>query len=328
MKNRLDRFLKLFILLALSFFLITACYSQVTHKANTPKTRLAASNCRRVVHQLGETCVPLHPQRIIATDPFTLDVLLGLGLKPIAAAEPNIAGSRGRHLTGKIEGVASLGKIAQINIERMVQLHPDLIVGSFINLQNYDLFEKIAPTVELDIKFAQGAWKDSLRDLGEILGRTQQAEDALAQYQQRVKQLRKAIEDKPENIEVSVSRFYKGGFLPQLDTIFSFSGGILQEVGFSAPPHQVELATTPDTAYVLISLERLDLLDADVLFVMLDPGSQDNFSRYQKSPLWQKLSVVQSNRVYTVDSGYWYAGNILAANAILDDLEKYLVNTP
>jgi len=160
------------------------------------------------------------------------------------------------------------------------------------------------------------------------LSRTQQAEDALAQYQQRVKQLRKAIKEKPEKIEISVSRFYKGGFLPQFDTIFSFSRGILQEVGFSAPPHQVELAITPDTGYVLISLERLDLLDADVLFVMLDPGSQDNFNQYQKSPLWQKLSIVQSNRVYTVDSGYWYAGNILAANAILDDLEKYLVNTP
>jgi iron complex transport system substrate-binding protein len=29
--------------------------------------------------------------------------------------------------------------------------------------------------------------------------------------------------------------------------------------------------------------------------------------------------------VYTVDSGYWIFGNILSANAILDDLSKYLL---
>ena len=58
---------------------------------------------------------------------------------------------------------------------------------------------------------------------------------------------------------------------------------------------------------------------------MLDPDSEDNFKRYQSSPLWKKLNVVKNNRVYTVDSGYWYFGNILAANAILDDLEKYLL---
>ncbi|MES1021423.1 iron-siderophore ABC transporter substrate-binding protein [Gloeocapsa sp. BRSZ] len=327
MKKQLYRYLKQCLLLALSFFLITACYSQVTQQAKFPKTQLAISNCRVVVHQLGKTCIPLQPQRIIVTDEIILDAVLGLGLKPIATAEPNVAGRRGRHLAGRVESLASLGTRSQINIEKIVQLHPDLIVGSSINSQNYELFEKIAPTIKCDMKYAMGAWKGSLRNLGEILGRTKQVENILAQYQQKVQQLRKAIQEKPEKIEVSVSRFYKGG-LPQFDTIFSFSGGILQEAGFSAPHHQVKLAITPDTAYVSVSLERLDLLDADVLFVMLDPGSQDNFDRYQKSPLWQKLSVVQKNRVYTVDSGYWYAGNILAANAILDDLFKYLLNNP
>ena len=46
-----------------------------------------------------------------------------------------------------------------------------------------------------------------------------------------------------------------------------------------------------------------------------------------KSPLWQKLNVAKNKRVYTVDSGYWYLGNIMAANAILDDLEQYLLNS-
>lgn len=319
------RYLKLFLLLALSFFLITACYTQVTQKVDTSKPQLATSNCRMVVHQLGKTCVPLQPQRVIATDPFALEVLLGLGLKPIATAEPNIVGSRGRHLSGRVEGVASLGKISQINMERMVQLHPDLIVGFFMNSSSYELFSQIAPTVKANFKYVKGTWKDSLREVASILGSNKEAESAIANYQQRVKILRKAIERKLGRLEVSVSRFYASPQNPpQFDTILSFSGGILQEVGLEAPPQQLQLTTNSDTSYVLISLERIDLLDANTLFVMLDPGAEDNFRRYQKSPLWQKLNVVQSKRVYTVDSGYWWLGNILAANAILDDLYQYL----
>jgi len=45
----------------------------------------------------------------------------------------------------------------------------------------------------------------------------------------------------------------------------------------------------------------------------------------KKDPLWQKLEAVQNNRVFTVDFNYWSFGNVLAANAILDDLFKYLV---
>ena len=144
MKNQLYRYLQLLLLFSLPFLLITDCNTQVTPKADNPKTKLATSNCRMVVHQLGKTCAPLQSQRIIVTDEIALDAVLGLGLKPVATAEPNSAGSRGRQLKGKIEGVASLGKGSQINIEKMVELNPDLIVGYFMNSQKYQLFSQIA----------------------------------------------------------------------------------------------------------------------------------------------------------------------------------------
>ncbi len=327
MRNRLYRYIQPFLLIALFFILLTACYSQVTQKDDTPKAQLAISNCRLIQHQLGESCVPLQPQRLIVTDEIALDAVLALGLKPIAAAESNIAGSRGRQFAGKIEGLISLGKDGQINIERMVGLHPDLILGLFISSQDYELFSQIAPTVKIDFtKYPfNDSWKYDLQDIGKSLNKTAQAQDALAQYQQRVRQLRKIVEQKQGKIEVSVSRFYAGGTNPQFDTIHSFSGGILQEVGLSAPLHQLQLTTSPDITNVKVSLERVDLLDADVLFVIQDPNSEENFKIYQKSQLWQTLNVVKNNRVYAVDSGYWWYGNILAANAILDDLYKYLL---
>ncbi|MER3495199.1 MAG: iron siderophore-binding protein [Mastigocladus sp. ERB_26_2] len=325
-KNQLHLCIQPFFLIALFLLWMTACDSQAIQKTDISKTHLGSSECRVIQHELGETCVPLQPQRVIVTDEGALDAVLGIGLQPIAAAESNLAGSRGRQFAGKkIEEIISIGKSSQVNIERMVQLHPDLILGFYFTPENYKLFSQIAPTVKLEAKYLKDGWKDSLREVGEILGKTEQADDALAQYQQRVRQLQKLINEKLGTMEVSASRFYAGLHNPQFDTIFSFSGWILKEVGLSAPRHQLQATTSPDTYSVLVSLERVDLLDADVLFAMLDPGAEENFKKYQKSQLWQLLKVAKNGRVYTVDSGYWYGGNILAANAILDDLYRYLL---
>jgi iron complex transport system substrate-binding protein len=71
----------------------------------------------------------------------------------------------------------------------------------------------------------------------------------------------------------------------------------------------------------------MDLLDGDVIFAMLDPRSEESFQQFQNHPLWQTLNAVKTNQVYQVDSGYWSFGNLLAANAILDDLFRYLLPT-
>jgi len=43
------------------------------------------------------------------------------------------------------------------------------------------------------------------------------------------------------------------------------------------------------------------------------------------SPLWRNLKAVKENKVYVVPS-YWIGSGMLAANAIIDDLFKYLTN--
>ncbi|MBF2066673.1 MAG: iron-siderophore ABC transporter substrate-binding protein [Calothrix sp. C42_A2020_038] len=320
--------IQLFLLVALSFLLITAGYnSQLTQKTYIQNSQSQTSDCRIIQHELGKTCVPLQAQRIIATDEIALDAILALGLKPIAAGENAFARSRVRQLSGNLEGIISIGKDIQINIEKMVQLHPDLIVGFYFTPHEYKLFSLIAPTVKLESKYLKDGWKESLQQVGEILDTSKQAQDKLVQYQQRVKQLRKSIEQKIGKVEVSVIRFYAATTNPTIETILSFTGSILQEVGFSVPMRQFQYTTTQNTAFLNVSLERLDLLDADVLFVMLNRGAEKSFKMYEKSQLWQSLKAFKNNKVYIVDSSYWYFGNILAANAILDDLFKYIIES-
>ena len=327
---KLHRWLYWFVLGICVLVLIVACNrpgdipnSDRSYSTETD-TQLSPTECQNIQHQLGETCIPINPQRIIATNEDTLEILLALGLKPIAAAEPNAVSSRSRHLAGKVNDVVSLGKENQLSLEKILQLNPDLILGSDFSLKNnYDQFSQIAPTVALNLSI-HDAWKATLQRAGEILNRSQQAQQQLESYQNRVEKLQRAMGDRLDKTEVSVVRFYADGHLEFRDSS-SFPGSVLKDVGLPRPTVQYE--TNSDETYQSVSTERLDLLDGDVIFVALDAGANEQFTKFQQNPLWQKLDAVQSDRVFTVDSGYWIFGNVLAANAILDDLFQYLVDS-
>ncbi|BAB73057.1 iron-siderophore ABC transporter substrate-binding protein [Anabaena sp. FACHB-709] len=328
MKKRLLHYYRLIFLITFALVLVTACYSNINDNIKSSKSQPITSECRVIKHPLGETCIPLQPQRIITMDEDILEVLLALDLKPVAVAtNVNAWGNRERQLFSKAEGIASiiLGNEALPNLEKMVLLHPDLILGlaSSTSRKDYELFSQIAPTITLD--YVQSRWKDRFLRIGEIMGRREQAQKALTQYQQRVEQLRTIVAKQLGEIKVSVSNFTIWSQTIELRSKFSFPGSVLLEVGLSFPERQNQFSTTPDYPFVSVSMERLELLDADVMFASLEYGSEEKFQKYQNSPLWQKLKVVKNNRLYTVDSGYWIFGNILSANAILDDLYQYLV---
>ncbi|NJL39090.1 MAG: ABC transporter substrate-binding protein, partial [Leptolyngbyaceae cyanobacterium SM1_4_3] len=85
---------------------------------------------------------------------------------------------------------------------------------------------------------------------------------------------------------------------------------------------------------ISISRELLSQSDGDVLFVWTaeneaeaNQKAQKNLEELQHDPLWKTLDVVQKNKVYFVPS-YWIGAGPIAANAVIDDLFKYLIETP
>lgn len=321
--SKLHGYLSRFILGVFAAIFIAACGINTQQQSSTSR-QPSPSECQNIQHQLGEACIPTSPQRIIVTSEIILDTVLVLGLKPIAAAEPALVGSRSRHLAGKIDELVSLGNENQPSLEKILQLNPDLILGFNWSFEhNYEQFSQIAPTLPLG-SYSHDGWNTSLQRLGEILNRSQQAQQQLDNYQARVEKLKTALGERLNNIEVSVVRFSASGVISLYLHGSSFPGSVLEDVGLPRPKVQQENINS-DAVSQRISLERLDLLDGDIIFAVVDPGANEAFTKFQQEPLLQKLKAVQSDRVYIVDSGYWYTGNVLAANAILDDLFKYLV---
>ncbi|QYO64664.1 ABC transporter substrate-binding protein [Leptolyngbya sp. 7M] len=117
---------------------------------------MTPAECRVVQHELGETCVPLNLQRIIALDPnVTLDPLIALGIKPIGYGSYNFGEKESPFGVSldDVAGATMVGYPDQASLEKILLLKPDLILTSHYKPQpsQYELLSAIAPTVQVPL---------------------------------------------------------------------------------------------------------------------------------------------------------------------------------
>ena len=280
--------------------------------ANTP-------DCRPVQHAIGETCIPLNLQRIIALSTPTMGNVLALGIKPVGSIfyfEMPPA-----YLKDKVEMIESVGTGEQPNLEKMLTLQPDLIIAPNEWNITYQQLSQIAPTVVGDWQ-GYPSWRDHFNFVANVLDKTQVAEQIWADYAQRIQSLKTALGTAYENKTVSFIYLCCGGI--SVDLKNSFSGMILEDLGLQRPSAQ-DLEN--GSGLIILSQERLIDVDADIIFLAVDEDdeSQNMLHKLQQDPLWNQLEAVQNGKVYPVSLPTWRGGNPLAADAVIDDLFKYLV---
>jgi iron complex transport system substrate-binding protein len=310
------RWLKLILLVILTFSVVLACSSRAVQVFPSP----VAADCRMIQHALGETCVPAQPQRVITLGDQSLGDALALGVKPIASIvyfdDPP------PYLAGYLESIESLGKEEQPNLEKILALKPDLIVGIKYSTEAiYNQLSQIAPTVVDDWE-GHPSWRDHFDFVAEVLGKTEEAKQVWASYHQRIDSLKAALGNRLQDLEISFVHICCGTL--DIDLKNSFNGSILADVGVRRPPAQAVPIVGGITS---LSEERLMDIDGDILFVATaGEESTQKLAELKQKPLWKNLRAVQYNRVYPVNYPTWRGGNLLAADAVIDDLFKYLVN--
>jgi iron complex transport system substrate-binding protein len=302
------------------FGLITACSSYTVQNTVSP-TEVVSKDCRMVKHTMGETCVPLNPQRIVTFSLPTLGNALTLGVKPLGSTFIDMLGED-TYLEGKVEGINSLG-ISSPNLEKILLLKPDIIIGWNAERQFYPLLSKIAPTVLFDFRLDK-TWRDLFDFVTQVLGKQEAAQQAWEHYNQRVEKLKIALGDRYKNKEISIVFLAPGVIFSEAKN--SFPDSIMQDVGLKRP--KAQNAIVPHTQ-LYFSIEELEKADGDIMFVgTLNDDSQKFLEELKQKPLWKHLRAVQQNHVYSINYLTWRGGNLLAADAVINDLFKYLVNTP
>ncbi|QFS99245.1 putative siderophore-binding lipoprotein YfiY precursor [Labrenzia sp. THAF191b] len=276
----------------------------------------APAIARDVTDSMGNVTVPDAPKRIVVLTNEGTEALLALGVTPVGAANSWNGDPWWDHISDAMDGAEPVGKESAVNLELIAALEPDLILANKQRHEEiYPQLTAIAPTVMS--KELRGDWKINFRLYAEALGKEQEADAAIADYDASVADLREKLGDHL-NEEVSVIRFVPGQIrIYQLD---SFSGVLLKDIGFHRPANQ-----NVEEFAIRTGKESIPDMDGDRIFYFTyDTGDGKGTSLEEEvlaDPLWQSLSAVKAGKVHQVSDAIWNtAGGILAAKLMLHDI--------
>jgi iron complex transport system substrate-binding protein len=298
---------------------LTACGGAAdTDGSDTPASSADASFPRTVAHAMGETEIPVEPERIVVLDTGELDSALSLGVTPVGGVTTDVSAGFLGYLAEGAADVAVVGTISEPNLEAIAALEPDLILSNKVRHEDlYDELSQIAPTV-----FAErvgAVWKENLALAAEALGREQQATEALEEYEQAAADLGESLGD-AAGTTVSAVRFVDGAI--RVYTPASFIGTVLADVGLS----QLELPTSEVPTFAELSAEELTRADADIVLFSSYGSSEDSGeTAVLAGPLWPRLGAVQEGGALAVEDDVFFTGiGLTAASLIVDDLTDRL----
>ena len=260
--------------------------------------------------------------RVVTLFQGATDSAVALGVLPCGVVDSWSEKPMYRYLRQALAGVPHVGLETQPSLEDIVLLRPDVIIASrFRHERIAPLLAKMGRVVMLDEVFE---FKQTLVVMGAALQRQQQANLLLAQWQQRVAQLRQQLqvafaERWPMTISVlDIREDHIRSYLPA-----SFAGSVLTELGFVWSP---AVQDAEGVSLKLTSKESLPVVDADLFFIFQrsnSEASQRNYQQVLDHPLWQQLRAPQQGLVWDVDSVAWsLSGGILGANLMLDDIAR------
>lgn len=277
-----------------------------------------------VEHAMGSTDVTCTPERVVTLGQGQTDSTLALGVTPVGVAEPWTDEFYG-YLPEEVHDAETVGSELEPDLETIASLEPDLILGSKLRHEEInEQLSQIAPTVFAEM--IGRTWKDNVELWAQALCREDEGEEILAAWEERTAAFEEQLGGLADT-EVSLIRFK-----PDQVRIYltGFPGSVLRDAGLTRPEAQQVADWENAEQLVEISKERIPDMDGDVIFVMLSDWAEGEALEMQEAwtshPLWQQLRAVQHDAVFPINEETWnLGGGILAANAMLDDLEEHFL---
>ncbi len=280
----------------------------------------------KVTDNYGEKEVPANPQRVVALDNRTFELLDSWGVKPVAAPRdlvpntiPGIADN---------EDIVNIGNHKEPNLEAIVAADPDVIVSGQ-RFRKYDEeIEKLVPNavlVEFEPRDDEPFDRELIRQtlaLGDIFGKQAEAEQTVKEFTEAVQRTRDAYNPDQTVMGVNVSGGEIGYVAPGIGRVW---GPLFDLIGFT-PALQVENASN-DHKGDDISVEAI--ADANPFWIFaLDrdaaiksaKDSPEALSVINDSAALQNVTAVKDNHVYVAPKDTYTNESILTYTEILNDL--------
>ncbi|OAB36424.1 hypothetical protein PMSM_08280 [Paenibacillus macquariensis subsp. macquariensis] len=215
--------------------------------------------------------------------------------------------------------------VLQDSYESLSEYEPDLIIA---RRSDYELhtnqYEQCKQFLYTDVIIHDDMdLHSTLRTLAERLGRVDQAEYAIQQYEDKVSRAKKLLSGSMRNQTyvflriaadcISVDQKYTKPFL-------------WRELGIT--PHPMVQALTHEVGRQGVTWEWLNELDADYIFFAFDKWHEHVVGSERRQidhPMWQTIPAVRNRRAFEVDFMTWMnQGQLLANSKKIDDVLRML----
>ncbi len=258
-----------------------------------------------VTHAFGETVVPAAPQRVVTWGWGSADAAIALGVVPVAIPFQSYGGDAQGVLPWIAEALAAKGADVPAVLpdqqeppfEAIAAAKPDLILAVYSGITDadYALLSKIAPTVAYPDQPWATPWDQTIRIVGDALGKSAEADTLLADIDGAVAE---QAASHPELAGKSVAMVWDTADAFYVYKPADARVAFTLDLGLVNAPSVETLSTDESSFYFTLSPERLGELTSDILVSYAD--SAEASAAFLASPRAQLLDQVARGAVAEV----------------------------
>lgn len=310
--------------LALCAIVAVTCFTGCASSQQMPETEkasTAAADTKVVETVMGPVEIPANPKRIASALIGITGYLAALDTIPVGTATQS---GFPDYIKSNLAGSVDLGETDSLNLEALMELEPDLIIGiASVHKEQYELLSAIAPTVLLES--ATDDWA-TFHTVAQLVGKEETAFALQKEYDERSSKLQQEIKEKyPQGAKVAYMRV-QGKELQMLNPDSVYFKDLYHDMSWTSASEGV--VDFGDGWNATISMEALPQLDMDYLILAVRPDetSQQAYAELQKSAVWQSLEAVKEENTAIVDANIWFASSDpIALNIRLDNIEDMML---
>lgn len=270
----------------------------------------------------GEVEIPANPKRIVDLSGKS-DILHILGFHVVGTANSDAYDRK--KLPSFLEKDLSDAKIVgfsfqdTMDIEGILPLEPDLIILSTRQEKMYDQLKTVAPTVMIEL--AEIDWKDDIRQMGTIFGKSKEADQWISDYEAKAKtkgeEVKKAFGEDTAYLSILAS----GGQLYVFDAA-GFGSMFYDDMGLKRPSG---MPKQENVSLPVITYEGLASIDADRILAV---GTEQDMEALKADPIWNNLPAVKAGNVTELPSSPYFSQSYgsIGRDLILDEIASLLGN--
>lgn len=274
-----------------------------------------------VIHSLGTAEVNSNPQRVVVLDFSALENLDYLGIKPVAVPKTGLPD----HLIKYNDpSIVDVGSITEVNLEKINEAQPDLIIMGQRLLEFYDQLSFIAPVLypaPVDAGNFVEAFEENLDDLALLFDKKEEIDAAKAEIRSKIEETKRITTGSNEKALILLynrGRFSAYGSGSRFGIVHDVLGVSEATEGLSVHRHG-----NP------VSSEFIQKVNPDIIFIIDRSRVVDNTVTNKteiENPLIKETKAAKNDKIYYLNPEIWYlaGGGITSVHEMINEVTNAL----